>query len=291
MLLLEAEESVLQSPLEVGVDTGASTTNYVWRPNGSSDVWNPFQPGGEARYTFEVPKTDTYVIWGRVSPNTAGTGSFFLAVDSASEDATFATGISPSTYQIASLHVGETYYLDSTHTITAVPAELADLVAIKTANADKSSQKAEFLTFTTPQAATLYVVYDSKVTQFPAWLTTSFAKTGLTIHTTNGPMTVWQKEILAGTIALPGNKYQGPRRVNANYFVLLAPHGPSPYQVWEIIPPAPSASWIWDQAVSDTTPVFFLEAGVHTLVIKQRERGTKLDKLLITNDADIIPQD
>lgn len=44
-------------------------------------------------------------------------------------------------------------------------------------------------------------------------------------------------------------------------------------------------------AISDTMPVFFLAAGVLTLMIKQQERGAKLDKLLITNAMDIISQD
>ena len=41
-----------------------------------------------------------------------------------------------------------------------------------------------------------------------------------------------------------------------------------------------------------TTPIsFYLEEGEHTLYIKQREIGTKLDKLLITNDLNYIPTD
>jgi hypothetical protein len=291
MLWIEAEEGMLQAPLEVVTDADASAANYVWGPDGNGDVWNPFQPGGVAQYTFEIPKTDTYVIWGRVSPNTEGTGSFFLAVDVAPEETTLATDVSPSTYQVASLHAGETYYIDSPHTITAMPAELADLVAVKTANADKHSRKAESLTLTITQDATLYVAYDAQATRLPTWLTTSYTQTGLTINTTNGHMAVWRKEAPAGTIALPGNAYQGSRRAHANYFVLLAPHGQSPSLVWEIVPSAASASWIWDQAASDTMPVFFLEAGTHTLTIKQREEGTKLDKLFITNDMDTVPQD
>jgi len=46
----------------------------------------------------------------------------------------------------------------------------------------------------------------------------------------------------------------------------------------------PIATWDWDQALS----VYFA-AGQHTLIIKQRERRTQLDKILITNDPDYIP--
>jgi hypothetical protein len=50
--------------------------------------------------------------------------------------------------------------------------------------------------------------------------------------------------------------------------------------------------WVWDQ-VSDrriADPVIFtLDAGIHTLVIKQREDGTKLDSIFITNDRAYDP--
>jgi len=52
-------------------------------------------------------------------------------------------------------------------------------------------------------------------------------------------------------------------------------------------------TWVWDQ-VSDrgfSDPViYFLEVGVHTLVIKQREDGTKIDRILITNDMGYVPE-
>jgi len=50
--------------------------------------------------------------------------------------------------------------------------------------------------------------------------------------------------------------------------------------------------WAWDQVSDRATadPVIFtLDAGVHTLVIKQREDGTKLDRILITNDRAFEP--
>jgi hypothetical protein len=53
-----------------------------------------------------------------------------------------------------------------------------------------------------------------------------------------------------------------------------------------------SRSWIWDQVSSqgDVDPVIYhLEVGEHTLTIKQREDGTKIDKILITNDLQYAP--
>ena len=53
-----------------------------------------------------------------------------------------------------------------------------------------------------------------------------------------------------------------------------------------------SNTWIWDQ-VNDrggADPfVFHLAAGQNTLIIDQRETGTKLDRILITNDLEYLP--
>ena len=50
---------------------------------------------------------------------------------------------------------------------------------------------------------------------------------------------------------------------------------------------------MWDQ-VSDrfgADPVmYYLEVGTHTLRVKGREDGTKIDRILITNDVDYVPE-
>jgi hypothetical protein len=53
-----------------------------------------------------------------------------------------------------------------------------------------------------------------------------------------------------------------------------------------------STSWTWDSLKhgSSSDLVVYLEAGTHTLTIKQREDGTKLDKVLITGDLTYIPE-
>ena len=60
--------------------------------------------------------------------------------------------------------------------------------------------------------------------------------------------------------------------------------------LWEI---ETGDDWHWDM-VNDrgiADPVrFVLAAGIHTLRIKLREDGIRLDKLLLTNDADFVPR-
>ncbi len=293
----EAEVGTLTAPMAVGTETTTTpAVQYVWVPQGTANILDPLQQGGAVQYTFAVPKADGYVVWGRVSPNTTGTGSFFLGLDVPGGPGSngLLTNVAPTTYQVATLHVGDRYYVDSAATITALPPGLDGLGAIKTANANKGNTHATFLTFTLWQDATLYVAYNAKVAAFPTWLTASFTNTGQLIQTTNGPMAVWTKAVPAGPVALPGNKYQEPYTVRSQYFVLLAFQGPVPYLVWDVTPPQASGTspqpWVWDQAATTTTPVFFLGAGSHTLTIRQRESGTKLDKLLITNNLTLLPQ-
>ena len=61
------------------------------------------------------------------------------------------------------------------------------------------------------------------------------------------------------------------------------------FALWDI---QPTNIWVWDQ-VNDRNgpdPVSYnLKAGRHTLIVKQREDGTKLDKILITNDFEFLP--
>ena len=57
---------------------------------------------------------------------------------------------------------------------------------------------------------------------------------------------------------------------------------------WNIWGVTQSSNWIWDTIRNGTqTMIYPLTSGSHTLTIAYREQGTKLDKLLITNDATV----
>jgi hypothetical protein len=62
------------------------------------------------------------------------------------------------------------------------------------------------------------------------------------------------------------------------------------YALWDT---AVSQTWLWDQVSDrggDDPVTFYLEAGEHSLIIKQREDGTKIDKILITNEPAYVPE-
>ena len=195
------------------------------------------------------------MIWGRVGANAVqglarssahyGLGSV-QRVDRAvlwRDGTEMVTGVSPADYVVTTLQVGDTLYIDRNDTIMSMPAELDGLVGIKTADRDTSNRSGAFLTFTVAQDATLYVAYDARATRFPDWLTDNYRRTNLVIGTTIAPLTVWQREVSAGPIKVPGNERGTPRGVDTNYIGLLASRSPQ--------------IWVWDQAMGDTIPILF----------------------------------
>ncbi len=61
------------------------------------------------------------------------------------------------------------------------------------------------------------------------------------------------------------------------------------YALWDT---QVSTSWVWDKIShrEGADPVhYYLKAGEHTLKIKQREDGTKIDKIIITRDMGFVP--
>ncbi len=144
------------------------------------------------------------------------------------------TNVVPTAYTVAPVFVGDTYYIDRSYVLTTLPSPLKGLVAIKTANGDKKNQAPEFLRFSLSQSATLYVAYDGRATRYPDWLTSAFTDTGLRIETSDVPLTVWSRDLAAGTHSLPGNANGNPSGVGSNYFVLFRVPASSPPP-----PPAP----------------------------------------------------
>ena len=78
---LEAEIGSLNPPMEIVEDTGTSSGQFIYVPEGNSDVDNPLLDVGSAEYTFEVPESGEYLIWGRVKAAYGGSNSFYISVD------------------------------------------------------------------------------------------------------------------------------------------------------------------------------------------------------------------
>lgn len=80
-IMLEAEDGALSAPMVQGSDTSAGNGKYIWVSNGTGDVTEALEGSGEAVYSFNVPTTATYRVWGRVAANSPADNSFFVSMD------------------------------------------------------------------------------------------------------------------------------------------------------------------------------------------------------------------
>jgi hypothetical protein len=129
--------------------------------------------------------------------------------------------LSPSRYLVAEdLGVGSSYYVDRTYTITEVPAEVKYASWIKTGNADKTNTSDNFINFTLPRDAVVYIAYDSRATSLPTWMS-GFINTGLTLKTTDVSLKLYAKFYPAGKVTLGGNLAAGAAGAATNYVVAV----------------------------------------------------------------------
>ena len=78
---LEAESGDLNSPMvNASDDAAASSGEYIWIQEDQGDIWSPSEYGGYASYTFEVPISGDYLVWGRVKSGSES-DSFFVSMD------------------------------------------------------------------------------------------------------------------------------------------------------------------------------------------------------------------
>jgi hypothetical protein len=117
------------------------------------------------------------------------------------------TVASGETYEIVEngLQNGVMAYSDRDYTYSTVPNWLQGTTYIKTANDDKNSSAASFLTFDVNQDVTVYVAYDSRVTTKPSWLE-SFTDAGDDLVNTDTTLNLFARNSSAGTITLGGNE-------------------------------------------------------------------------------------
>jgi hypothetical protein len=102
-----------------------------------------------------------------VAPNT--TMSFTFVAQLIISNLTVASG---KTYEVVQngLSNGDLVYIDRTYTYSTMPSSLQGSTYIKTANADKTSSGASFITFDVNQDVTVYVAHDDRITIKPSWM-------------------------------------------------------------------------------------------------------------------------
>ena len=128
------------------------------------------------------------------------------------------TNLNPSYYAPSNVREGDSYYVDREFRISFIPDALKDLIWLKTANNDKFETDPHFLTFSISKSAKVYVGYDSRLENIPAWLE-SWESTGLEIHDEMGVVfQIYSRHFSRGDVVLGGNN--GTDATNM-YIVLL----------------------------------------------------------------------
>ena len=318
---LEAEEGDIFSPMEHDQDARASSGNYIWVPDGNDNLYSPSADAGYVNYNFSVPATGTYWIWGRVIAGERSDDSFFVSIDDGEYIAWHTQIGGPDTWiwdQVRNGPVNEGQIFsveldEGEHRLTIMQREdetKIDKILISNdqgyvpkglgGDSDELGEKpddpaenidpSDFKLYLEAENGDLFDPfepdYDSK------------ASSGQFAWVPNGSGNSWKPNQNSGHIEY---NFEVPAagdfvvwgRVKArngrdNSFFVAVDGGA--YALWDT---RKSKSWVWD-AVSNrggSDPIIYhLEAGEHTLIIKQREDGTKLDKILITGDLAFIPQ-
>jgi hypothetical protein len=98
----------------------------------------------------------------------------------------------------------------------------------------------------------------------------------------------------AGEYAIWGRVYSATT-ASDSFFVSV---DANEYALWDT---QVSTTWVWDQVTNRVAwdevadqgigdpVIIYLEAGEHSLIVKHREPLTQIDKILITNDMNYIP--
>ncbi len=130
------------------------------------------------------------------------------------------THLNKASYELAHVEVGDPYYVDRDYKVASLPDSLESLLWIKTANDDKTSKDAEFLTFTLKLKSRVHVAYDTRISTLPSWMS-DWESSGEEIVDSRGSrFEVFCKEYPAGEVTLGGNNGSADDNM---YLVLVKP--------------------------------------------------------------------
>ena len=119
-------------------------------------------------------------------------------------------------YVWGTLGVGSSVYNDRDYTYSSVPTAYVGMNYLQTANDDKFSSGASFLSFDVTEATTVYVGYDTRNTTLPTWLQ-SWTATTDNLISADATLKIYQKDFAAGAVLLGGNEMG-----NSMYVVLTS---------------------------------------------------------------------
>ena len=118
------------------------------------------------------------------------------------------------------------------------------------------------------------------------------ASNGQYIYVPNGTGSAWKKMATYTVTITEASEYIlwgraiAPSVDDDSFFIQIDEEEEN---LWDI---KRGSDWQWDKVShrgGDDPVTFTLSAGTHTIKVKVREDGTKIDKLLLTNDISFVP--
>ena len=300
---LETEYPIsLVTPLNIFADGAASNGGYVMAPNGSGDLWTPSTK--IVSYNVTITQPGEYILWGRIIAADNASDSFYVQVDSGTDNIWDTAQGTGWLWDKVSNRRGENPVRSilgaGTHTIKIKLREdgtkidkllLTNDVGLIPAGVGAAAENIPPNT-----GVKLYLEtenYTSIVTPLRAANDTT-ASGGRYVYAPNGSGAAWSpgSSIASFSVNVPqaGTYILWGRVMGVNdddSFYVQVDNGTN--NVWDT---TQGTSWQWDQVSNRGNPgpvQFNLTAGVHTIKIKLREDGTKIDKLLLTNDSSFTP--
>lgn len=303
---LEAEEGWLQNPLRVANAPGASSWQYIEAPPNEMDGSSP-PDVGHATYSFTVPHGGTYWLWGRVIAETGNSNSFWVRMnddrwirwnkiqssdqwnwdevhDDDGDNEPVHFELAQGTHQLTIAYRESNTKLDRlllTSNPTYRPYGSGERAGSPPAfSKELSASEADLV-------APMTLRVDSQSTDRRPWIEVPDGPGNDAPEGGPGAATFTFSVPRAGRYVLWG-EVLAPHSNDNSFYVSV--NGGSEYTWHTPSPDHTTSDWQWDPISSEedsgslTNPMIFpLEAGTHRLRIRNREDGTRLRQLRITN--------
>ncbi|AMR30105.1 hypothetical protein A0256_01070 [Mucilaginibacter sp. PAMC 26640] len=177
----------------------------------------PYKTGGEEYYGIAKWATP-YTEW----INRPAAENFIkLATPELVTDITTATG---AKLKLNNFIAGANYYTDRDYRITTkTPGYLLKNPIIETFNDDKINTLSSYLSFNLNRASTVYIAYDPRAKEIPAWLQ-SWTKTTDQVGVTDpniSSLDLYAKDYAAGPVTLGGNLSDSATGALTHYLVIV----------------------------------------------------------------------
>lgn len=293
----------IQIPMRNFEDGTASSGMYAMMPNGSGNYWTPTSV--MATLSVDIEKEGDYILWGRTIAPGDLDDSFYIQVDNGTNNLWDIPWHSAWNWDKVT-HRGDEGYVTvhlsaGRHTINIKAREdgtkIDKILLTNDVNYVPSSLGETAENIPVYQQVVIEMEaeqYSTKTIPFVV-VQNAEASGGQYIQGPNGSGDVWNPShrmvtyvvtvpeageyVLFGRTIAPGDH-------DDSFFVQIDSGAD---QVWDI---AWSDNWQWDavnnRGVTDQVK-FNLTAGTHTIKIKLREDGPKLDKMVLTNDLGYNP--